>query len=73
MVNSLLVLLAISVALMGAKPADRIVPPMVRASTVEAQEFILKDPDDHVYARLSLGRALTTKQRVLPAQQWSVL
>jgi len=63
LVNSLLVLLAVSVALMGAKPADPIVPPMVRASTVEAQEFILKDPDDHVYARLSLGRALTTKQR----------
>ena len=46
LVNSLLVLLAVSVALMGAKPADRIVPPMVRASTVEAQELILKDPDD---------------------------
>ena len=63
LVNSLLVLLAVSVALMGAKPADRMAPPMVRASTVEAQEFILKDLDDHVYARLSLGRALTTKQR----------
>jgi len=76
LVNSLLVLLAVSVALMGAKPADRIVPPMVRASTVEAQEFILKGPDDHVYARLSLGRALdnqATEWSVLHAQQWSVL
>ncbi len=74
--NSLLVLLAVSVALMGAKPADPIVPPMVRASTVEAQEFILKGPDDHVYARLSLGRALdnqATEWSVLHAQQWSVL
>ena len=54
-VNALIVLSAVSVALMGAKPADRIEPPMVRASTVEAQEFILKDEAGHVYARLSLN------------------
>src|SRR5439155_14010534 len=33
LVNSLLVLLAVSVALMGAKPADRIAPPIDRKST----------------------------------------
>ena len=50
-----LVLSGVSVVLMGAKSADRIEPPTVRASTVEAQEFILKDETGHVYARLSLS------------------
>jgi len=62
LVNVLLVLSAVSVALMGAKSADRMEPPVVRASTVEAQDFILKDAGGHVYARLSLGRTLATKQ-----------
>ena len=55
LVNALLALSAVSVALMGAKSADRIEPPMVRAGTVEAQEFILKDEAGHIYARLSLN------------------
>ena len=55
-------LFGVSLVLMAAKPADRMEPPVVRASAVEAQEFILKDTDGHVYARLSLGRALATKQ-----------
>ena len=55
LVNALLVLSGVSVVLMGAKSADRIEPPTVRASTVEAQEFILKDETGHVYARLSLS------------------
>lgn len=52
----------VSLVLMAAKPADRMEPPVVRAGAVEAQEFILKDADGHVYARLSLGRALAKKQ-----------
>jgi hypothetical protein len=55
LVNALLALSAVSVALMGAKAADRLEPPVVRAGTVEAQEFILKDEAGHVYARLSLN------------------
>jgi len=43
---------------MGAKPADGIEPPVVRASAVEAQEFVLKDETGHVYARLSLSPAV---------------
>src|SRR6266404_4280505 len=58
LVNALLALSAVSVALMGAKSADRIETPMVRAGTVEAQEFILKDEAGHVYARLSLNPSL---------------
>jgi hypothetical protein len=55
LVNALLVFSAVSLVLMGAKSADRIEPPTVRASTVEAQEFLLKDETGHVYARLSLS------------------
>ena len=53
--NALLLLSAVSVILMGAKSAGRIEPLAVRASTVEAQEFILKEETGRVYARLSLN------------------
>lgn len=59
LVNALLLLCGASLALMGAKPADRIVPPVVRASTVEAREFILKDETGHVYARLTLNPSVS--------------
>jgi hypothetical protein len=58
LLNALLVLSIVSVVLMGAKPADRLQPPVVRAGAVEAQEFILKDEAGHVYARLSLNPSL---------------
>ena len=55
LVNALLLLSGVSVVLMGAKPADRLEPPVVRAGTVEAQAFILSNETGHVYARLSLN------------------
>ena len=55
LIGALFALSGVSLVLMGAKPADRIDPPMVRAGTVEAQEFILKDETGHTYARLSLN------------------
>jgi hypothetical protein len=58
LVNALLVLSLASVVVMGAKPADRLQPNVVRAGSVEAQEFILKDENGHVYARLSLNPSL---------------
>jgi hypothetical protein len=57
-VNALLLLSGVSILLMGAKPADRLQPNVVRAGSVEAQEFILKDETGHVYARLSLSPSL---------------
>jgi len=63
LLNALLLLCGVSLALMGAKPADRIEPPVVRASAVEAREFILKDEAGHVYARLTLNPSVPgTKQ-----------
>jgi hypothetical protein len=63
LVNALFLLCGSSLALMGAKPADRIEPPVVRASAVEAREFILKDESGHVYARLTLKPSVSgTKQ-----------
>jgi hypothetical protein len=49
------ILLSSAVVLMAAKPADRIEPPLVRARSVEAREFLLKDATGRVYARLSLN------------------
>ena len=72
--NILLLLAGVSLGLMGAKPADRVEPPIVRASTVEAQDFVLRDEAGHVYAQLSLiPMPRTTKQLngrpyVIPSQ-----
>src|SRR5258708_38577868 len=63
LVNALLALSAVSVALMGAKSADRIEPPVVRAGTVEAQEFILKDEAGHAHARPTLYPQRPKKMR----------
>jgi len=57
-VNALFLLIGVSVVLMGAKPPDRLLPNVIRAGSVEAQEFILKDETGHVYARLSLNPSL---------------
>jgi hypothetical protein len=51
----LLSLLGISFVVMGSKPADRLEPGVVRARVVEAEDFILKDANGHVYARLTLN------------------
>ncbi len=48
-------LFASSLLLMAARPADRTEPPVLRAATMEAQEFVLKGEDGHVYARLTLN------------------
>jgi len=61
--NALLLLSGVSAVLMGAKSADRIEPPAVRASTVEAQEFILKDETGRVYARLSLNPPISAMKQ----------
>jgi hypothetical protein len=50
----LLALSSATLVLAAAKPADRIDPNVVRARVVEAQDFILKDEDGQVHARLSL-------------------
>jgi hypothetical protein len=65
--SALLSLFGAGFLLMGAKPADRVDRQVIRASIVEAQEFLLKDDDGHVYARLSLngaGKAIQLNGRV---------
>ena len=61
--NALLLLSGVSVILMGAKAAGRIEPLAVRASTVEAQEFILKEETGRVHARLSLNPPLSARKQ----------
>ena len=41
----------------AARP-DRIEPNILHARTVEAQDFVLKDADGHVYARFSISPSL---------------
>ncbi len=70
-VNVLLLLSAVSLVLMGAKPADRIDPEAVRARSVEAQEFMLKDPEGRVCARLALTpgmKQLSGHVYIMPSQ-----
>src|SRR5215472_12017898 len=42
----------------AAAKADRIEPDVLRARSVEAQEFLLKDENGHVHARFSLTPSL---------------
>jgi hypothetical protein len=51
----LLALASGSLVLVAAKPADRIDPNVIHARTVEAQDFVLKDEDGQVHARLTLN------------------
>ncbi len=44
-----------SLIAMAAKPADHYDPNVLRIRSVEAQEFVLKDDDGQVYARLTLN------------------
>jgi hypothetical protein len=53
----LLALASGSLVLMAAKPADHIDLNVIRARTVEAQDFVLKDEDGQVHARLTLNPA----------------
>ncbi|PYT71974.1 MAG: hypothetical protein DMG39_11585 [Acidobacteria bacterium] len=39
----------------AAARADRMEPDVLHARSVEAQDFVLKDADGHIYARLSLS------------------
>jgi hypothetical protein len=48
-----LALSSASLVLAGAKVADRVDPQVLRARTVEAQDFVLKDEDGHIYAALA--------------------
>ena len=51
----LLGLSSASLVLVAAKPADRIDPGVIHARTVEAQDFVLKNADGQVLARLTLN------------------
>ncbi|HEX4546489.1 MAG TPA: hypothetical protein VH110_09015 [Candidatus Acidoferrum sp.] len=54
----LLALASSSLVLMAARPADHIDPNVIHARTVEAQDFVLKDDDGQVHARLTLNPAI---------------
>ena len=51
-----------SLLLMAAKPADRIDPTVIHARTVEAQDFVVKDEDGQIRARLTLNPQMKIKE-----------
>ena len=53
-ISTTAVLVVGSLMLMGAKRDDRVESPTIKASTVESREFVLKDAQGHIRARLSL-------------------
>src|SRR5260370_5209020 len=54
LLNALLLLSGVSVVLMGAKPADRLEPNVIRAASVEAQDFVLKDTAGRCFSPVML-------------------
>ena len=50
-----LALLSTSLILIAAKPADHVDSPVIHARTVEAQDFVVKDEDGQIRARLALN------------------
>src|ERR1700732_2075111 len=50
-----LALTSASLILIAAKPADRIDSAVIHARTVEAQDFVVKDEDGQIRARLTLN------------------
>lgn len=52
-VNVLFLLSGVSLFTLGAKPSDRVDSAVLRATAVEAQEFVLKNENSRVYAVLT--------------------
>lgn len=50
-----LALSSTSLILIAAKPADHVDSPVIHARTVEAQDFVVKDGDGQIRARLTLN------------------
>jgi hypothetical protein len=59
---ALLGLLGVSLIAMAAKPIERFESAVLRARVVEAENFVLKDDNGHVYARLTLEADRTRQQ-----------
>ncbi len=72
LISVVFVVSGLSLMLIGAKPADRVDPTAIRAKTVEAQEFILKDQDGHVYSSLSLNSARPEQAKGLNGQSAAI-
>jgi hypothetical protein len=53
--------LSASLMLIAAKPADRIDSAVIHARTVEARDFVVKDEDGQIRARLTLNSQAKTK------------
>jgi len=57
-----LALTSASLILIAAKPADRVDSAVIHARTVEAQDFVVKDEDGQIRARLTLNPRIRMKK-----------
>jgi hypothetical protein len=60
-----LALLSASLVLAAAKPADHIDSGVIHARTVEARDFVVRDQDGQVRARLTLNSQAKTKNDLI--------
>jgi hypothetical protein len=61
----LLAVSSTSLVLIAAKPADQIDPNVIHARTVEARDFVLKDEDGQIRARLTLNPKRASKGAII--------
>jgi hypothetical protein len=61
----LLAVCSASLVLIAAKPADQIDPNVIHARTVEARDFVLKDEDGQIRARLTVNPKKASKGAVI--------
>jgi hypothetical protein len=71
--GSVALLSAVALVCVGAGQGDRIEPPSISASTVEAREFVLKDADGHIRARLSFPPTVRMERMVGPGGLYQLL
>jgi hypothetical protein len=57
-----LALSSVSLILVAAKPGDRVDSAVIHARTVEAQDFVVKDEDGQIRARLTLNPRVRMKR-----------
>ena len=62
LLSIILALSSASLLLIAAKPADRIDSAVIHARTVEAQDFVVKDEDGQIRARLTLNPQIKTRK-----------
>jgi hypothetical protein len=71
--GSVTLLSAVALVCVGAGQGDRIEPQSIKASTVEAREFVLTDADGRIRARLSFPPTVKMERMAGPGRLYQLL